>query len=191
MPNVAERQSPAEPYADDDVRWSALMASAQCGHEADYRQLLGEISAVLSGYLAQRIGGQEFVEDCVQEVLIAVHQARHTYDPARKFRPWLFAIARHKAIDMMRAGKRRGLEESLESGAHDAVDVREDAESQLIGGQLVSALAEPFREAITLTKLHGLSSAEAAARLAISESALKVRVHRGIGRLRKMLEAEA
>ena len=187
MPDVAGRQ----PYADDDARWSALMVSAQAGHEADYRQLLGEISTVLVGYLTHRIGGQGFVEDCVQEVLIAVHQARHTYDPARRFRPWLFAIARHKAIDMMRAGNRRPVEESLEGGGHDMVDVRSDAESHLIGGQLLKSLAEPFREAVTLTKLHGLSSAEAASQLSISESALKVRVHRGITRLRKLLEAEA
>ena len=63
-------------------------------------------------------------------------------------------------------------------------------EATLAGGQMMRALSEQHREAIILTKVVGLSTAEAAGRLAISESALKVRVHRGIRRLRAMLEAE-
>jgi len=94
-------------YADDEARWSMLMASAQSGDESSYRILLSEISDVVGRYLVSRFGQHEFIENCVQEVLMSVHKARHTYDARRAFRPWLFAIVRHKAIDALRQGEKR------------------------------------------------------------------------------------
>ena len=166
------------------------MSGAQAGSEADYRQLLTELDSAISRYLRSRLGAQEFIEDCVQEVLLAIHQARHTYDPARRFRPWLFAIVRHKAIDHLR--RQRSQQRLLdEGGATEAgYNHGERMENDISGGRLINALPEPHREAITLTKIMGLSTREAASRLAISESALKVRVHRAVGRLRKMIEAD-
>ena len=180
-----------EGYAADDARWSALMAGAQAGNEADYRQLLTELDSAVSRYLRSRLGAQEFLEDCVQEVLLALHQARHTYDPGRRFRPWLFAIVRHKAIDHLR--RQRSQQRLLDDGgAPDAgYNHGERMENDLSGGRLINALPEQHREAITLTKIMGLSHREAADRLAISEGALKVRVHRAMGNLRRLLEADA
>lgn len=181
--------------ADDDInrdeqRWAELMASAQSGHEQDYRKLLKELSTAIERYLRSRFGHHHFVEDCVQESLVAIHEARHTYDPARKFRPWLFAIVRHKAIDYMR---RQNTHEKMvakqinEQLVHEGVAYQE---SSVLQGSLIQALSPQHREAITLTKLAGFSIAEAAQHLHISEGALKVRVHRGIGRLRRLLQAD-
>jgi len=178
-------------YTADDERWSALMASAQSGHQEDYRCLLAELSLVITRYLVSRLGPHQFVDDCVQEALIAIHQARHTYDPRRRFRPWLFAIVRHKAIDALRRQRTQNnaIESYREAGRGElAVGSVEDDVS---GAGLLDSLSAQHREAITLTKIVGLSTAEAAARLAISESALKVRVHRAVGRLKQLLEAEA
>ena len=44
----------------------------------------------------------DLLEDCVQESLAAVHKARDTYETARLFRPWLFAIVRYKTFDILR-----------------------------------------------------------------------------------------
>ena len=184
MPRVSGRQH----YADDDARWGALMASAQGGDERAYRQLLEEVSTVLERFLRSRIGAVGLVEDCVQETLIAVHKGRHSYDPQRSFRAWLFAIARYKAVDALR--RTRPCEEAGEMTEHEAASPGDTMEGTLAGGQMLQALSTQHREAIVLTKLVGLSTSEAADRLAISESALKVRVHRGIRRLRQMLEAE-
>lgn len=164
------------------------MASAQRGNEGDYRCLLEELAPVLERYFRTRIGGEEFVEDCVQEVLIAVHEGRHTYDPCRGFRAWLFAIARHKAVDRIRCNARR--REEPVARMPDMVDETGDLESGVASGQLLGALSVQHREAIILTKFVGLSSSEAAHRLAISETALKVRVHRGISRLKHLLDTE-
>ncbi|MFT4823019.1 MAG: RNA polymerase sigma-70 factor (ECF subfamily) [Halioglobus sp.] len=182
--------APNAAYAADEKRWSALMVSAQAGDEADYRCLLGELSDVIMRYLSSRIGFHHFLDDCAQETLIAIHQARHTYDSNRKFRPWLFAIVRHKAIDALR--KERSQHNAIAS--HTALERpevgAEQLENSIMSGRLVNSLSDPYRQAITLTKIVGLSTAEAAAQLSISEGALKVRIHRAITQLRRMMEAD-
>ena len=181
-------QAKTDHYAEDDRRWSALMASAQSGNEEDYRQLLVELSELVSRYLNSRLGGYDFVEDCVQEVLIAVHEARHTYDARRPFRPWLFAIVRYKSTDAIRRAEVRGRYFSPEGSAQEPAISGPDEE--LAGGRLIAGLPSSLRDPLTLTKIVGLSTAEAASRLKLSESALKVRVHRAVKRLRKMMESD-
>ena len=129
-----------------------------------------------------RFGACDFVDDCVQDSLIAIHQARHTFDPRRPFRAWLFAIVRHKAIDTLRRQRTR-------QQAHERYRAGAEAVSGP-GAPDAGAVAAAHREALTLTKILGLSTAEAAARLAISEGALKVRVHRAVNRLRQLLDTE-
>lgn len=188
---VPMAKPPVEPdFSVDEVRWRELMISLQAGNADDYRKLLAEVSLLMKKYFSSRIAGEGFVEDCVQEVLIALHEARHTYDPARKFRPWLFAIARHKAIDCLRRGYRQPEHVSWDSHSHEQIDAQSDVEAQMVGNQLMQALTEPLRDAVTLTRILGFSSAEAAARLSISEGTLKVRVHRGVRRLKKLLQEE-
>lgn len=181
-------------FESDEARWAALMAAAQAGDEADYRLLLSEVSEVVNRYLRVRFGNHHFIEDCVQDILVAIHQARHTYDPRRRFRPWLFAIVRHKAIDTLR--RQRSHQNTLDRHREEQlIQVQDTAPAQLeagvVHGRLIDALSPPYREAITLTKIDGLSVAEAAAQLSISESTLKVRVHRAIGRLKRLVEADS
>ncbi|MEM1112815.1 MAG: RNA polymerase sigma factor [Pseudomonadota bacterium] len=174
----------------DNARWSVMMAAAQQGDEQAYRALLGELAEVIKRYMISRFGYYDQVEDCVQECLLAIHRARRSYDPKRPFKPWLFAIVRHKAVDSFR-GQRRHQASSLDLASEEELAISsQEMEDQLTQGQLIAALSPDYREAITLTKIIGLSSAEAAARLDISEGTLKVRVHRAIGRLKSMLEAE-
>lgn len=176
-------------FSADEKRWARLMASAQAGSEQDYRQLLSEISEAVGRYLRARLGGYDFIEDCVQEVLISVHQARHTYDNRRAFRPWLFAIVRHKAIDAMRRGKGRAREQLAGEDFPESSVAGPD--SEVVSGQLLMGLPDGLQQALVLTKIQGMTSSEAARKLSISESALKVRVHRAMGKLKRQLELEA
>jgi len=177
----------------DEQRWSRLMMNAQAGNESDYRLLLTELTAVIYNFLRSRFGDQHFIEDCVQESLIAIHQARHTYDPQRNFRPWLFAIVRHKAIDTLRNQNRR---KKVVDNYHDELHVlsqagrQSEAESELSQGDILVSLSPQHREALILTKFIGYSIAEAAEKLCISESAVKVRIHRAIHKLQLLLEAD-
>lgn len=177
----------------DEARWSALMAAAQSGDETAYRQLLKELAEVIRHFLLSRFGHSEFVDDCVQETLISIHQARHTWDPARPFRAWLFAIVRNKSIDMFR--QRRTRARALEHYQRDQ-EILAQAGSEgrvqyeISSGRLLESLPEPQREALVLTKFIGYSGAEAAQRLGISEGAVKLRVHRAVRSLRRMLAKE-
>ena len=121
----------------------------------------------------------------MQETLLALHLQRGTYDPALPVSAWVLAIARHKLVDLWR---RRGRQEAL----HDPIDdVDENALSapEVEGGtqrdlaRLLDALPEAQRRAIVLTKIEGLSVAEASQRTGATESAIKVQVHRGLKRL--------
>ena len=176
----------------DEARWAALMCSAQHGSEDDYRQLLIELSRVIKHYLLRRIGRQHFVDDCVQDSLIAIHQARHSYDPRRRFRPWLFAIVRHKAIDALRRQhSQQKLALQQEVTQPDSLQGQDcEIENNIAQGRLLARLSPEHREVLTLTKFIGLSNAEAATHLSISEGAVKVRVHRAIGNLTRLLEAD-
>lgn len=163
-----------------------LWLRAQSGDDAAYRHCLGLLATRLRGYLKRRLSGlPDEVEDLVQETLLALHLQRGTYDPTLPVSAWAVAIARHKLVDLWR---RRGRRDSL----HDAID---DVDQELLvaeaddGGArrdletLFEALPQAQRQAIMLTKLEGLSVAEAAARTGASESAIKVQVHRGLKRL--------
>jgi RNA polymerase sigma-70 factor (ECF subfamily) len=177
-------------HESDEHRWSALMVNAQAGNESDYQQLLKELANVTEKFLRSRFGDHHFIEDCVQEALIAIHQARHTYDPQRPFRPWLFAIVRHKAIDTLRKQRTR---DKVVDQYKSEQEVRFPAgnqtsyEVELSEGSILASLSAQHREVLILTKIMGFSIAEAAAKLGISEGAVKVRVHRAIRRLQKFL----
>lgn len=177
----------------DEHRWSAFMVNAQLGNESDYRKLLTELSDVIYGFLRSRFGNHHFIEDCVQESLIAIHQARHTYDSRRRFRPWMFTIVRHKAIDTLRkhrarqnvADRYKGYQEVLASTIQHS-----EAEEELSKGRLLDLLSDQHREVLVFTKIIGFSIAETAEKLGISESAVKVRVHRAIRKLEQLMESD-
>lgn len=183
-------------YDADELRWSQMMVRAQAGGQSDYRTLLEELSLAIQRYLVSRLGYHAFIEDCVQDILLAIHNARHTYQPSRPFRPWLFAIVRNKSIDMLR--KRKSYEKMLLSradelqimGADESPDNSQSLENEMTSGRLMELLEPGHKQAIVLTKLIGFSNAEAAKVMSISETAVKVRVHRGLAKLKNLLEAD-
>ncbi len=163
------------------------MQRAQEGDADAYRRLLEETRAVVEVYLRRFLGDSPLVEDCVQESLLGVHKARHAYEPGRSFRPWLFAIVRHKALDALRSQARSARRERAAPApqpASAAPEARVDAKRFLAG------LEPKYRDALVLTKLEGRSIREAAGMLGISETALKSRVSRGIRMARRLIERE-
>ena len=97
----------------------------------------------------------------------------------------MFAIVRHKTIDMLRKNaSRQRLEGEVERIASDLTP------SDVEASRLLAALSSDYREAVLLTKFWGFSVSESATRLGVSESVIKVRVHRAINKMRRLLEAE-
>jgi len=171
--------------AEDEARWSGWLTRAQAGDGEAYGQLLSELAGVVRGYLLSRFGGLENLDDCVQECLLALHQARHTYEPGRPFRPWLFAIVRNRTIDQLRRAPRESrMRAELEDTAYEDPDPGAAVDT----GRLLAQLSQNLRETLILTKIMGYSTRECANRQGVSESVVKVRVHRGLRKLRSLRE---
>lgn len=171
----------------DEQRWSELMAAAHRGDARLYEQLLHELAGAIRAYVRSRFGALAFTDDCVQECLIAIHNARHTYDPRRPFRPWLFAIVRNKTVDLLRRSytSRRASE-----GMTGLDDAAPDPRAEVEAGEILAGLKPEFRNALTLTKLIGYSINEAAEHAGISVTAMKSRVSRAIKAAELLLNQE-
>ncbi len=175
-----------------EARFREWMAAAQRGDSGLYERLLGELLPLLRAFVRGRIRDHAAMEDVVQNVLLAVHRARHTYRPERPFSPWLAAVARNAVIDHLRRRQRRvAREEPLEDAERVAGEMAEPQIDPLLSPEIRAALERlpaAQREAVELIQIRGLSVAEAAERVGIKPGALKVRAHRGYRALRTILE---
>lgn len=176
-----------------DVRWSALMAAAQQGDVRAYNTLLRESLPLLRAICRRRIADAAEAEDAVQDTLLALHQVRHTYDPARPFRPWLAAIAERRAVDRLRRHFRSGAREVELTEADDhASPAAHGGEERIAARQLRAAVAElpqAQRDALQLTKIEDLPLAEASKRAGTTVGAMKVATHRALHSLRRRFGA--
>jgi len=181
---------PVPDRAEDEQRWAGWMARALDGDREAYTKLMSELAAVVESYLHARFGGareSDFLEDCVQEALLALHRVRHTWDRRLPFRPWLFAIVRHKVIDLLR---RQAVRRTEPEPAAEPEGPARDPSLRIDGARLLAALEPTYREALVLTKLEGYSLEEAAARAGVSTSAMKTRVHRAVQMAQRQLREE-
>ena len=166
------------------------MVAAQRGDRQGYEALLTRVAGLVQAFVLKRAGDVAWCDDVVQESLLAVHRARHTYDPKRPFVPWLYAIVQNRFIDALRLQRRRLLRELQSDGALDhgghAVQER-DAFFRDVR-RAVSALPENQRRVIELLKFEDLSVREVAVRLGMTETNVKVTAHRGYRALRRQIE---
>lgn len=170
----------------EEAALARLMAQAQRGDRAAYSGLLSECANWLEAYFRRKAPPAQ-VADLVQEVLLAIHAKRATYDPARPFMPWLAAIARYRWVDALRRTYRQRETELLEDRVADLVE-EEALLARISLERMLAQLPPRHAEAIELTKIEGYSVTEAAARTGQSESAIKVNVHRGLKRLAALIE---
>ncbi len=165
--------------------WGVLMVAAQKSHGGAYRRLLGELSEWLSRYFRRRLPAGD-VDDAVQEALMAIHRRRHTFDPRYPLGPWVAAIAKHKWVDQLRRSAGRStaeLSDDLAVGDH---------ESAITSATVLAGLLEQLRpeqaRGIMLVKVQGFSIQDASQQTGLSESAIKMNIHRGLGSLTSFIE---
>jgi RNA polymerase sigma factor (sigma-70 family) len=170
-----------------------LMAEAQGGDARAYAELLVLLTGVIRQYARGRVGDVPWVDDVVQEVLWSLHRARHTYDPARPFAPWFYALTSNRFIDVLRRERRVG---AREQAADLLVEPRpvgvSEARSNLDLDAILQAIRDlppRQRQVVRALKLGDESVREVSARLGMSESAVKVTAHRGYRALRRLLGA--
>lgn len=169
-----------------------LLNRGLAGDASAYHSFLQELSVHLRAFLRKRLARlPDEVEDLVQESLLAIHNQRHTYDAGQPLTAWIHAIAKYKLVDFLRRrGKRDLLTDPLneEFGAAAADTEAADARRDL--GTLLARLPERQRLPIVHMKLEGLSVAETARRTGMSESAVKVGVHRGLKALAELIRSD-
>jgi len=162
-----------------EAQYRDWMLAALMGDAGAYRMLLSGLTRHLRSYYARRLDASA-AEDAVQETLIAIHTRRATYDPALPFTAWVYGIARYKLIDEYRRNKRRATVPLDEAGELFGHDDAQEAIAKRDVGKLLAKLPPAKRELVKDIKLDGVSVAEVAARTGMSESAVKVTVHRAI-----------
>ena len=170
-------------FTDTELRLRGLMLQGLDGDAAAYHQFLKALSAHLRAYFRKRLFQRtDEVEDIVQDTLIAVHNQRHTYRTDQPLTAWVHAIARYKLIDLLRA---RASGESLNVPLDDelalfAASDTEAREAKRDLDTLLAGLPDRQRLPIVHVKIEGLSVVEAAQLTGMSESAIKIGVHRGL-----------
>lgn len=170
-------------FAFSESHLQTLLVQGLCGEAAAYHEFLKALSGHLRAYFRRRLFQRpDDIEDLVQETLLAVHNQRHTYRSDLPLTAWVHAIARYKFFSLLRArSAREELNDPLDDESllfaqsdTDAFEAKKDLD------KLLADLPERQRLPIVHVKLEGLSVAETASRTGMSESAIKVGIHRGL-----------
>ena len=170
-------------HAEAEQRLAAAFIAGLAGNAAAYGGFLAELGGYLRAFLRRRLTtAPHDVEDVLQETLLAIHNARHTWDEGQPLKPWVYAITRYKLIDHARARSRHGgislpleaVEDLLVSTDEEPMHASRDV------GRLLEQLPDRHRLPILHVKVQGLSVSETARLTGMSESAVKIGVHRGL-----------
>lgn len=169
----------------------ALMKLSLDGDKQAYALLLQETTRFLRPYLAQRLNSASEVDDVLQEILISIHKARHTFDGNRPYKPWAYAIAKFRLQDHLRAHYADHLHHAVELSEVEN-DLQENVTKSDISYESISGEIEklPPKQAAILQMMHqeGYTAKEVAEKTGMKESAVKVAAHRAYKILRKVLE---
>lgn len=200
QPRHAGGHAPAAALADDGALWGQWMARAQAGDKVVYQALLRAVvpyvAAIARRYLANRGDGKrDDVDDAVQEVLLVLHDIRHTYEPSRPFKPWLATIAARRCIDISRQRSRHARRELYDEEAllamHDPGESPEHAlalrQRSLAVHRAVARLPPKMRDAVQRVHLQDQSLDVASLESGQSAGAIKVACHRALKSLRTAL----
>lgn len=177
-----------------EEKWAGWMRDALNGDTQAYHRFLAAVTPHLRAMARRRcdqLGAPASeAEDVVQEVLLAVHLKRGSWDPSRPIGPWLSAIVRNKLIDSLR---RRGRHVNVP--VEDVIDTLEaeeqtDAMDRLDADHLLERLKDPQRDIVRSISLQGAGVRETAERLKMTEGAVRVALHRALKSLAALYRSE-
>jgi RNA polymerase sigma-70 factor (ECF subfamily) len=169
----------------DETELARLLRAALAGDERAYTEFLRRAACLVRGFARRKVvGGGIDPEDIVQETLLAIHMKRHTWRDDAPVTPWLYAITRYKLIDAFRRRGRRmeiAIGEIPETFAEPEPETVSDREI----GRALEALAPGQRSVVAAVSLDGLSISETAKSLGMTETAVRVALHRGLTAIAK------
>jgi RNA polymerase sigma-70 factor (ECF subfamily) len=161
------------------------------GNQQAYTSLLKETTRFLRPFIAKRLNLASEVDDLVQEILISIHKARHTYDGNRPYKPWVYAIARFRLQDYLRAHYSDQLRSAIDLSEVEEILPEYVTETGFSYESIKEEVRKlPEKQATILQLMHqeGYTAREVAEKLGMSESAVKVAAHRAYKVLRNRLE---
>lgn len=161
------------PTTHSDQTLRDLMARARRGDARAYGTLLRGAIPALRGFLAERLPQPADADEMLQDVLLALHRASHTYDVRRPFLPWAFAIARYRLADHLRRVGAEPRDGPL-------ADVTQDWMAHADLRRLLDALPSLTQRIVAGMKLEGRTAAEMGLELDMSAGAVKVAAHRAL-----------
>lgn len=167
-----------------EQEWSAWMAAALNGDEVAYRRFLEAVTPHLRMLARRRLAsfgvGIHDHEDVVQEALLAIHLKRGTWDVRRPIGPWISVILRNKLIDALRRRGRRvnvPIEDVIDTIADEQSDTSTDLQDI---GRMMAHLRPVQRDIVKSVSLDGYSVRDTAMRLSMTETAVRVALHRAL-----------
>ncbi len=174
--------------------WSDLMRSAMAGDGAAYHRLLKAITPVLRAAARRGLAraGQPLdqAEDIVQDILLAVHLKRHTWDVSAPLAPWLFAIARNKLIDALRRRGRRVFVNIDDFAETLPEEPKAETASPAEVAARLNTLPARQREVLQSIAVESASIKDTAQKFAMSEGAVRVALHRALSGLTAKLREQ-
>jgi RNA polymerase sigma-70 factor (ECF subfamily) len=177
-----------------DQQLAELLVRAQGGDQGAYESFLRGACDVLRAFIGRRmLSAGDRVEDVLQETLLTLHRARHSFLPGRPVGPWLYAICQHRIAEFYRRHRRiEAVEISMDLPEITEAD-ESPTETEGLGALACEALMKLPRKQrmiIESLKLHDRSVKEVATQTGMSESAVKVTAFRGYQSIRKMLDGK-
>jgi RNA polymerase sigma-70 factor (ECF subfamily) len=169
----------------DEAELSRLLRAAIAGDEKAYADFLHRIAALVRGFVRRKIvqGGVD-PEDVVQETLLAIHVKRHTWRQDAPVLPWIYAIARFKLIDAFRRRGRR-IEVEIDDIAETFAEPETETVSERDINRALDGLPPAQRSVVSSISVDGHSIGETATKLGITETAVRVSLHRGLTAIAK------
>lgn len=177
----------------------AVMDRYAQGDDRAFGELYRVAAPRVRGFLLRLCGDGALADDLTQETFVRVHRARGAFEPSAAALPWFFAIARNAFVDHRRREQtRRAVSAALPPGDGPAPEPEAPPEAR--GDEVVAAsemlslvrdtldtLTPIQREAFVLVRFEGLSIAEAAQVLGVTEAAVKIRAFRAYEALREAI----
>jgi RNA polymerase sigma-70 factor (ECF subfamily) len=169
----------------DEAELARLLRAAIAGDERAYADFLHRVAALVRGFVRRKIvqGGVD-PEDVVQETLLAIHVKRHTWRSDAPVLPWVYAIARFKLIDAFRRRGRR-VEVEIDEIAETFAEPEAETVSDRDINRALDGLPPAQRSVVSSISVDGHSIGETATKLGITETAVRVSLHRGLAAIAK------
>lgn len=181
-----------------------LLADYLAGDQSAFAELVRRYQQELFAFLQRFVADRAMAEDLFQETFIQVHRNARSFDPERKFRPWLFTIAANKARDYLRSSGRRSVQsldntagadeattflDLMESDAPPPAETLTTAEDIAKVQQVLAELPAIYREVLLLSYFHHFAYKQIAEMLGVPLGTVKSRLHAALAQFAKTFRA--